>query len=203
MDFDVVDGIKCYIVFLSSTSWHEAAHAWAAYKLGDDTAYRGGQVSLDPTPHIRREPVGMVAVPILSYVFGGGMIGWASAPYERSWAIRFPRRAALMALAGPSANFLILLCAVILMRIGLEWNVFRIAAAPSFMDVVVPTGAAGGIWSFCAKILSICFSLNLLLGTFNLLPFPPLDGSNLPDSFFRQPWQRNTVRPWRNRSSRG
>jgi hypothetical protein len=53
---DLVEGLKWYLVFLGSTTLHEAAHAWSALKLGDDTAARGGQVSLDPTPHIRRAP---------------------------------------------------------------------------------------------------------------------------------------------------
>ena len=63
----LIDGIAWYAVFLFSTTLHEASHAFAALKMGDDTAHRGGQVTLDPTPHIRREPVGMVFVPILSF----------------------------------------------------------------------------------------------------------------------------------------
>lgn len=59
MTHDLLTGIKLYLVFLLSTSFHEAAHAWTAWKLGDDTAHRGGQVTLDPTPHIKRSPIGM------------------------------------------------------------------------------------------------------------------------------------------------
>jgi hypothetical protein len=54
-------------VYMFSTAWHEAAHPWVAHKLGDSTAYHGGQVSLDPTPHIQREAIGMVVVPLLSF----------------------------------------------------------------------------------------------------------------------------------------
>jgi Zn-dependent protease len=182
MDFDLVNGLKWYIVFLFSTSWHEAAHAWVALRLGDDTAHKGGQVSLDPTPHLRREPVGMVVVPLLSYFLGGWMVGWASAPYNPEWAQRFPRRAALMALAGPGANFAIVLISAVLMRVGFEWGVFHIPAFPGLMEVVVAANS-GGMWDFCAKMLSLFFSLNVLLGTFNLLPVPPLDGSNIPFLF--------------------
>lgn len=64
---DLATGIKWCLAFLFSTTVHEAAPAWTALKLGDDTAQRGGQVTLDPTPHLRRAPVGMVAVPINSY----------------------------------------------------------------------------------------------------------------------------------------
>lgn len=154
---------------------HEAAHAWTALKLGNDTAARGGQVTLDPTPHIRRAPVGMVVVPIISYIVGGWMIGWASAPYNPQWARQFPRRAALMALAGPAANFLILLAAGLLIRMGIAGQVFAAPDFISFSHVTDP--AAPGIWLFCAGMLGIFFSLNLLLCVFNLLPLPPLDGS--------------------------
>jgi Zn-dependent protease len=183
MDFDLANGLKWYIVFLFSTSWHEAAHAWVAHKLGDDTAYRGGQVSLDPTPHVKREPFGMVVVPLLSYFAGGWMIGWASAPYNPSWALQYPRRAALMALAGPTANLTVVLLAAILMRVGFEWGVFGLSGQGGFMDVITAKGQEGSGWSFAAKMLSLFFSLNLLLAAFNLLPVPPLDGSNLPFLF--------------------
>jgi len=83
-------GTAWYLAFLFSTTLHEASHALVALKLGDDTAHRGGQVTLDPIPHIQREPVGMVVVPIVSYLLGGWMIGWASAPYDPEWAGRNP-----------------------------------------------------------------------------------------------------------------
>ena len=62
----IVLGITWYVAFLLSTTCHEAAHALAAKVGGDLTAFHGGQVSLDPIPHIRREPYGMVLFPILS-----------------------------------------------------------------------------------------------------------------------------------------
>jgi Zn-dependent protease len=185
MDYDLVDGLKWYVVFLFSTSCHEAAHAWSAHRLGDDTAYRGGQATLDPTPHIKREPVGMVVVPLLSYFLGGWMIGWASAPYNAQWALRCPQRSAVMALAGPAANLVLVLCAALLMRIGFEWGIFSRPDHSSFLNVVVAHGDREGIWAFCSKLLSLFFSLNLLLGAFNLLPLPPLDGSSLPLFFLR------------------
>ena len=80
-------GVIWYVVFLFSTTCHEGAHALAAKWGGDPTAFEGGQVTLSPIPHIRREPFGMVLAPILSYVLyrGEWMIGWASAPYDPSW----------------------------------------------------------------------------------------------------------------------
>ena len=71
----LIEGLLWYIAFLFSTTCHEAAHAWAAKRGGDTTAYAGGQVTLDPLPHIRREPFGMVMMPWLSFLSGGWMMG--------------------------------------------------------------------------------------------------------------------------------
>jgi len=158
-------GFISYIVFLFSTTCHEASHALAAKIGGDSTAALGGQLSLNPIPHIRRSLFGMVIFPILSFfLMGGGMIGWASAPYDPLWERRHPRRSAWMALAGPAANFTLMLLAVALLRGGMALQLFH-------RDPV--TGAA----SFAGTVLKVVFFLNLLLGTFNLLPVPPLDGS--------------------------
>lgn len=80
---DLVEGFVFYGVFLLSTTLHEAAHAWAAMRGGDRTAYDGGQVTLNPLPHIRREPIGMVVLPIVSVLISGWPLGFASAPYSR------------------------------------------------------------------------------------------------------------------------
>src|SRR5690349_10328888 len=86
-------GFIFYVAFLFSTTCHEAAHALVAKIGGDDTAFACGQVSLNPVPHIQREPVGMVVVPILSLIATGSLFGWASAPYNPDWERRHPRRA--------------------------------------------------------------------------------------------------------------
>src|SRR5258705_12444602 len=110
---DLALGALWYIAFLFSTTCHEAAHALAAKLGGDPTAFEGGQVTLNPIPHIQRSPFGMIVVPILSYALGGWMIGWASAPYDPAWQRRHPHRGALMALAVPPANFVIIMDAVV------------------------------------------------------------------------------------------
>jgi Zn-dependent protease len=160
----LVMGFISYVVFLFSTTCHEAAHALVAKLGGDSTAALGGQVTLNPIPHIRRSFFGMVVFPIASFLLSGGMIGWASAPYDPLWERRHPRRAAWMALAGPTANFTLMLLAAVAIRSARFLHLFH-------RDPV--TGAP----SFVAIVLSVVFSLNLLLGTFNLLPVPPLDGS--------------------------
>ena len=171
----VMLGVMWYLIFLLATTLHEAAHAWAALRLGDPTAYQGGQVSLDPWPHIRREPIGMVAVPILSLVVSGWPLGWASAPYDPDWANRHPRRAGLMAIAGPAANLLLVVLAALAIRTCVWVGVFE---APDHVRMsLVATAASGGFADCLARTLSLVFSLNLVLGVFNLFPLPPLDGS--------------------------
>ena len=107
----LVFGFIWFVAFLFSTTCHEAAHALVAKWGGDETAALGGQVSLNPVPHMKREPWGMIVIPILSYLMmnGNGMMGWASAPYDTAWERRHPRRSGWMALAGPTANFLLML----------------------------------------------------------------------------------------------
>ena len=144
MDADsLLLGVTWYVVFLLSTTCHEAAHALAAKLGGDLTAFHGGQVSLDPVPHIRREPFGMVLFPILSYVVGGWMMGWASAPYDPSWAQRHPRRAAWMSLAGPGANLTLTILAGLAIHAGIWMGVFTHPDSASFTPDC-GSGEAGG-----------------------------------------------------------
>jgi len=178
MQPDLLNGALWYGAFLLSTVCHEAAHAWTALRLGDDTAARGGQVSLNPVPHVKREPFGMVVVPVLSWLLGGWIIGWASAPYSIVWARQFPRRAALMALAGPATNLALALLAGLLIRLGYEWQVFL--APHTLSSARMAFSPDGGATDLLARLLSIFLSLNLLLCAFNLVPLPPLDGSGAP-----------------------
>ena len=161
---EIVLAFIWYVVFLFSTTCHEAAHALAAKLQGDETAARGGQVTLNPVPHIRREPFGMVLVPIASVILskGSSLFGWASAPLDPEWERRFPRRSAIMAMAGPAANFILMFLAVLGIQIGRAMHLF--------------SNQGGGAFAF--RLLFILFSLNLLLGIFNLVPAPPLDGSS-------------------------
>ena len=172
---DLANGVVWYFVFIFSTVMHEAAHSFAALKHGDDTAFQGGQATLDPIPHIKREPFGMVVVPLLSFFMGGWMFGWASAPYDPTWAQTYPKRAAWMAFAGPLSNLMLVLIAALLIRIGLSLEIFY--APPSINFSHITAASQPGLMAVAAKVLSIFFSLNLILFLFNLLPLPPLDGS--------------------------
>jgi Zn-dependent protease len=204
----LVMAVGWYGVFLFSTCLHEAAHAWAAWRLGDPTAWRGGQVTLNPWPHMRRSPFGMLVVPLVSFYSYGWMFGWASTPYDPRWAMERPRRAALMALAGPASNLALVVASGLALRLGLQAGWFRPLESLTLMPVVV--APPGSVAAAFASILSIFFVLNLILLAFNLMPVPPLDGSAalvlaLPDraiypylAFIHQPglWIMGVVVAW-------
>jgi Zn-dependent protease len=182
----IAEGLLWYAAFLFSTTLHEASHAFAAHRLGDSTAYEAGQVTLNPIPHIRREPFGTVAVPLISFFLGGWMIGWASTPYDPRWAYDNPRASAKMSAAGPAANALLALLAALAVRVGILAGVFVTSESISYGHII--DGAAGGALSTLASFVSVFFSLNLLLLAFNLLPVPPLDGSGIIQFFLSRSW---------------
>jgi Zn-dependent protease len=176
MDKDmIILGLAWYVVFVLSLSFHEAAHAFAAMKLGDKTAFHSGLVSLHPFAHMMREPIGMIALPIVSYFYNGWMIGWASTPIDHVWAERYPKREILMAAAGPLANLILVIIAAMIIRLGLAMGYFYPPESITFSEV---TAAEHAGWVHSTAVMtSILFTLNLVLFVFNLLPIPPLDGS--------------------------
>jgi Zn-dependent protease len=148
-------------VLLVSLTVHEASHAWFALLGGDRTAYESGQVTLNPLPHIQREPFGMVVLPIISLLASNGRacIGFAHAPYDPYWAARHPRRAALMSLAGPLGN---------LTLVAIAFAVLWFVGKPD-----------SGTEEAVNRIAHVFLFLNLLLAVFNLIPLPPLDGAGV------------------------
>jgi Zn-dependent protease len=94
------------------------------------------------------------------------------------WAEKNPRREVVMAIAGPVANLVIAAACWCLLKIGLAAGLFVPSAYPKFSEMVISPEM--GLPHLAAILLSLGFSLNLVLGVFNLLPFPPLDGSSLP-----------------------
>jgi Zn-dependent protease len=150
--------ILLFVVLIISLTVHEAGHALLAKLGGDPTAYRAGQVTLNPLPHIQREPFGMVVLPLLSLFLTNGRscIGFAHAPFDPYWAARHPKKAALMSAAGPLGNVLLASIAFAVL-----WFVGR---PDSDTEEAV------------RKIADVFLRLNLLLAIFNLIPLPPLDG---------------------------
>ena len=172
---DIGTGLIWFIAFLFSTTVHEAMHAFAAWRLGDSTAYQGGQVSLNPVPHVQREPIGMVVLPLLTSLTQGWAVGWASCPYDPIWARRYPGRSAIMAAAGPLGNLLIAIAAFAALRLGLAMEWFIAPEQVSFASIAELTTADGP--AFITTLLSVLLVMNVFLCVFNLLPLPPLDGS--------------------------
>jgi len=179
MSIELGLGLVWYAVFVISTTFHEAAHGFAAWRLGDSTARNAGLVTLDPIPHMHRSPIGMIAVPIVAFLMAGGgwMIGWASTPYDPYWAQANRKKAAWMALAGPGANLALILLAAAIIRIGMLFGVFAAPLEATWTQVTV--AQSPGLISSAAIVVSVLFSLNLILLVFNLLPLPPLDGAEI------------------------
>lgn len=181
MEVDIGTGLIWFAAFLFSTTVHEAMHAFAAWRLGDPTAYQGGQVSLNPAPHVAREPIGMLVLPLITSLTQGWAIGWASCPYDPVWARRYPGRAAVMAAAGPAGNLIIAVVALVVLRIGLGVEYFVAPEHVSF-DSIAQLAAVEGP-SFITTVLSVLLVMNVFLCAFNLLPLPPLDGAAILNGF--------------------
>jgi hypothetical protein len=163
-------------VFVFSTVFHEFSHAFVARRFGDTTAERHGLATLNPVPHIQRTPMGMVIVPLLSFIGTQffWMIGWASVPYDPYWAQRYPKQAALMGLAGPAANLILVLVASVLMYIGLMAGAFipPEQVPPELMSITVVDSAQLGFVKALAVLLSIMYTLNILLKYRQLMAHP-------------------------------
>jgi Zn-dependent protease len=150
--------IPLFAVLILSLSFHEAAHAWTANRLGDSTARQLGRLTLNPLAHI--DWVGTVLFPLVAIYSGFPLLGWAK-PVPVGWHnLRSPRRDfAVIALAGPVSNLFLAICASSLLA-GLD-------------------ATDGGAGSPMGPLLAQTVFLNVLLAVFNLIPVPPLDGGNV------------------------
>jgi len=160
------------IPLIFAITLHEAAHGWAAKKLGDDTAWILGRVTANPVPHI--DPVGTVLVPgalvLMSALAGGAgfVFGWAKpVPINPRYFRHFNRDMMLTALAGPASN--------LLQAIG--WAVV--------LKLVVMLGISE---RFVISVCAAGISVNLMLMAFNLIPIPPLDGGRIGRIVRREPF---------------
>lgn len=157
-DVDWVGLLTLIPILLISMAAHELAHGWVAYKMGDPTPKRAGRLSFNPIKHM--DPLG-TAMFFITYIFGGMVFGWAKpipvSPYY------FKNRQVGMAIvgaAGPITNFII----GIILILVLNWT---------------HPDSDGQVFN----ILFLAFQVNIVLGLFNLIPIPPLDGSRVVGAF--------------------
>jgi Zn-dependent protease len=183
-NFDLGKVVITFVVFLFSTSCHEAAHAAMAYWWGDPTGKEAGQLTLNPIPHIKREPWGMVAIPLFMLLqSGGGMLmGWASTPVNASRMRNARWGDFWTSAAGPLTNLLIAIICIVLSKV-----------------VVSPIGAVlGGFQEATAQFLWTGVWLNIVLTVLNFLPIPPLDGGHMMSNLL--PYEAaqiyNQIRPF-------
>lgn len=161
------------VVLLLAISAHEAAHAWMSYKFGDDTARLLGRITLNPVAHT--DPIGTLLIPIAGFIFGsvGGafpLLGWGKPTPVNPLRWRNKDLANVMvSLAGILANLFIATIGFVILK------VIIMNGGP----LILPESVREPIWLFLMYLLI----MNISLAVFNLLPFPPLDGSKVLETF--------------------
>ena len=151
------------VILLFSAIVHEVAHGLMAERLGDSTARDEGRITLNPVPHI--DPLGSLALPLLLLAVGSPIVFGAAKPVPVNFNnLKNPKSGmALVSLAGPLSNFLLAILFVVPIKLGLA----NVIALPILFQAIL---------------------INLVLGTFNLIPIPPLDGSKILASLGSDEW---------------
>ena len=164
------------VVLLFAISAHEAAHAWMSNRFGDDTARLLGRITLNPTAHI--DPIGTLLIPMVGFILGniGGplgsipLIGWGKPTPVNPLRWRNKDLANVMvSAAGILANLFIAICAFTILKVLLMTGA----------DASIPESLQKPVGLFLEYFLV----MNISLAVFNLLPFPPLDGSKILETF--------------------
>lgn len=158
---DLIFALVTIVILVYSAILHEIAHGFVAYRLGDPTAKLLGRLTLDPRPHI--DPIMSIALPLILILSGSPVIFGAAKPVPvDGFNLRDGRKdIAIVSLAGPATNFLIATISALLIKLLLI-----LPLDPSIAAIIN--------W-----LLLTIVRINLLLGIFNLIPIPPLDGSKV------------------------
>ena len=182
---DLISHLVIYmVVLLMAISCHEAGHAWMSYKYGDDTAYMLGRVTINPIKHT--DPIGTLLIPIVGFVLGamGGaagripLIGWGipTPVNPRKWT-NYTQANVMVSIAGIGANLILATIGFAIFKTLLETRIINGAN----VDV--------GLMKPLIIFLQYMIMLNVSLAVFNLLPFPPLDGSKVLSTFLPESFQ--------------
>jgi Zn-dependent protease len=197
-DASIIRDIVIVLVpMILSLSVHEFAHAWSAYKLGDDTAAAQGRMTLNPLAHI--DLFGTILIPIFSVVMGGiGLIGWAKpvpvSPHRFRRTVTMRTGMMITAIAGPLSNLIMAFVTAGIVMLLFGNQIATVAAEPGVgsefvallllgshenADAVVKAGLMTQMQTIVVLLLGRIFLMNIGLAVFNMLPIPPLDGSRL------------------------
>lgn len=166
------------VVLLLSISIHEAGHAWMSWKFGDDTAYNLGRVTLNPVAHI--DPIGTLLLPIIGFISASmgsvALLGWGKpCPVNpRNWA-NYKKANFWVSLAGVLGNLILVITSLVLIKLAITFNYIGLE----------DLGGTNPIGMFLSSLLF----MNVSLIVFNLLPFPPLDGSKILSNFLPASFQ--------------
>ncbi len=175
--FDIQRILLMVVPVLLALTVHEYAHGLAAYRLGDNTAKNEGRLTLNPLAHL--DPIGTLML------FFSGLFGWAKPVPFNPANFRNPvRDTTLVALAGPVSNFLL---AIVLTA------VFKAAAHLGLFDALF-SALGAGLADNVLHMFYLAILVNISLGFFNLLPFPPLDGFKVLAYFLPPRWVEFTYR---------
>jgi Zn-dependent protease len=191
MTLQHVDVVFQVIVFLFAISFHESAHAWMANRCGDPTARLLGRISLNPIKHI--DLFGTIILPLLALVAHIPVLGWAKpTPVDPRNFRRPVRDDILTAVIGPISNFVVAAAALVILvsialasRMGAGFINTILYTYPNHLDILA---AQTDSWLMPFSLLAYeLMVINIILGVFNLIPVPPLDGSHVLRHFLPAP----------------